>query len=1330
MKRMIRQWVSISLAIALLISLLPPTPAMAAATITITNMYTNPSGGGTNAPQDPNSVTRVTRNPFEIKASITNISASQINTLFYEITNTSTGERLEEKNKKAVMTSSSEITFSNVELTEGLNKIVIKMGDTGSLVSAPGWVYFTPATNLSEFEINNQPWDESKFYPETVTGTSTGLTIKGFAPNAKEVKAYLPGNTTAKNAFISNENDFYYPADINTRIACDSTSEICLQRGDNRIKFVSSNDTNSYQTEKLLIYNDGNPFAYNVKMRDVSGNANSPAAQTSDRYLVDLPQFVKPVGGMNLTFTARIKIDLVPAGAGAPMAKYTTTDLDINGTSLNLNLNNDTIAPATDVPITGTMTYSILPDIVTDTVKNQKFYTIEIKGIQDITPVSQDIQQFSFKFSAAGLPDIRSTYKFIYYDDTAPYVAKMTQVVGKDGATGNDIEVQLGDMPAVNEIAELPAKVKLYANGNTTALDLTVGSQTFTADSGSPAAVNGQQVFTYTLAGILDGTHTLTAIPKNGGTNGPTKTYNIRVTNAPYIIVTNITNNKTIEKLADLTCTVSGTPTVACLTGRVVNFKKSANEATATNYIEVHVNEKVTRIPYANIIDATGNFTFDLRNIATAYGIPATDFEKLMVEGINTIKFSIYVNGSRVTEASYSIFKFSTEAPSFTDIVPDSVNGTRLYTSAQNKDYFTTSERVVSFKGTYYNNPTKGGHSTITLKVIGKDAQGNNFTEYHTIGTGTAGTGQVTTKTVADPGRFFFTTAPSNTGGANNTSFLFNTYDIKLPDKGDIVFEFSVTNDLSQITAFKTITISRTPVPYVIKAPLLYKNEKNQDQASVNSNFYLVVIEAENADSVTIGKDNALKKTELDGSVYVDRYYYEVKNLKPGSNQVKFTVNRGSQKSDGAFILFNTNTPLEGAQYLTGMGNKLSAFNKEVELQFPKDTKLKRLRPNNRNNEFITVERNILFGIADSSTGRVDKSNTAFVDEYASSRITRKVTENTFRTASKLYYIDAGFIGDQSTPEVTIPYLEDGLKGRGIEPFDLNASTGFFNRNAASTFVPTQRGEITLQFDPSIRDDAWKYITVMALTVDENLSGATDISWKNIGGVVDMKKNTIKVPFDKFGYYQVMYMDRGFNDMTDHAYARNELETMYSKGLMNSRTIATFSPSEPITRGEFTAMIVRIFDIPLNYEGPNTFGDVPKIETTNRLYNYKLVETAARAGIVRGLSNNIFSPESTLTRQDAAVMIARAADLKMNSDLQKAQDSLSKTFTDGYDVNIYAASAVEAITKAGFIEGRENVLLPGQRKGTVRFDPTMNMTRADTAVIAMRVLSSQKKVPR
>nr|WP_236838674.1 S-layer homology domain-containing protein [Caldalkalibacillus salinus] len=207
-------------------------------------------------------------------------------------------------------------------------------------------------------------------------------------------------------------------------------------------------------------------------------------------------------------------------------------------------------------------------------------------------------------------------------------------------------------------------------------------------------------------------------------------------------------------------------------------------------------------------------------------------------------------------------------------------------------------------------------------------------------------------------------------------------------------------------------------------------------------------------------------------------------------------------------------------------------------------------------------------------------------------------------------------------------------------------------------------------------------------------------------------------------------MDRSFDDVIGHPWARNHLETLYSKGMMQSKEANRFVTNEPITRGEFASLLVRAFEIPLDYEGQGTFTDVREVDPYSfGLYEYKYIETAARVGIVRGSLGGRFLPRENITREDAAVMIARAADLKLESDPDRARQRLEREFTDAHNFDAYAIPSVVAVARADLIEGKPNVVGADERRPTYYFDPKANFTRAEAAAVMMRVLLQEKRIP-
>lgn len=1318
MRLLNKKWASLMLIMTLLISMLPTMTVSAASTLVIKNLYTETDNAGTSAakPTNDNLVTRITQLPFTLNVETTNVTDSQIPSIYFEITNMNSGAVTTEKNNKAQIVNSNLVKFDNIQLTEGLNKVVVYLGETNAIASAPGWLYYAPTTNLSDFTVNNSQLEDGKIYPTDrgpLKAGTTGIQIKAKASNASAVQATLTGDSLPKQGFKSNDGYFYFTGDDKnkTSTTCASVTSFCLNPGDNIINFVATNDTNKYQIVKKLWYDNGEPFAFNGKVQDTA------AGPSSAKDLITIPTFQTS----DLTFTTSVKSDLDASGTSL---RYRYVDVAVNDQSIaQIDLGGaDITAPVTSPTVSSATYKSVSSSLSRNSAGNLEYLvkdlTITIPSIPAFAANEQRLT-FTFRDISNSLVPVISEYKFKYVDPANPYIDKST-------ISNGTIENELSLLNA-NLVNELPANIHVYGNDKTLSIKTKLDgvyfpdSNPITKSADSPATLNK---FDLILQGISDGNKKLSVELYNNaaGTGTPYSTtdYKLTISNAPYVLINNVSNSMSIKNIKNLKCDT----TEACISGRLVNFYQDPFTAPAVplNKVEVFMNDNLvtldTRTDDGVFNPSTNVFTLPLSQFNPS------DLTKVMVEGKNTLKFKIYVNNVFITEQTYDIYLFTTDAPQFNAIKPveNGTSGTQ-FIAGKDADTYTTNQRTVSFKGIFTSLDANGAASAIkalTLVVHTKDSKGDALVYQQTIGSTIGVIDQTAnSQSVTALGVDYFTALSGSPQSFDTTAF-------KLLDNSDVVFEFRITNN-SNITATKSITITRQNVPYTVVQPLLIKNAKGEMQANINSNFYNIIIEAENADSVVFGKDVATKRTVLS----VDQYLYQVTNLKPGANTIKFTITRGTTKVNGSLVLFNTNTNVQGAESLEDMNAKFKLFNGNLQLTFPKDTKLMRNKPDSNNNQYITSGRKILFGIADSDDGRVDKSLYPTPNGYYKSKINAKLPENTFHPASDLYFMDAGFIPAPNSTTTSADDLTKGLNGTGMDPYDTtNSGRAYFNRLNDELVVPTQDGSLTLLYDPSIRQDAGKYISVFFYDIYPNYANTTDYGWKNIGGVVDNNKNTITVPFQKFGYYQVMYMDRSFDDMTGHSFARNELETLYSKGVMKAKTTFSFGPNDYITRGEFAQILVKIFKIPLNYDGSGTFTDVLKIDNAvGMLYDYKYIETAARAGIVRGQASNRFNPSGSITRQDAAVMIARAAEMKLNPDLKKSLATLQKAFSDAENIEPYSRPSVEAVSKAGLIEGITNALLPGQKKETVRFDPTELLTRAQASIIGYRVMKQQKMVP-
>lgn len=568
--------------------------------------------------------------------------------------------------------------------------------------------------------------------------------------------------------------------------------------------------------------------------------------------------------------------------------------------------------------------------------------------------------------------------------------------------------------------------------------------------------------------------------------------------------------------------------------------------------------------------------------------------------------------------------------------------------------------------------------------------------------------------------------------------FYFNIINQTMPkDNSPLVFVATVYNagDGGPRASYR-IEINPIAVPYTIESP-------KQESRITNANYVEVIITSPGAESVTINKQVAeqikyIHYNDSQTGTEVDAFRVLVKDLKANKDtNIPFTITRAGITSTGTIPVKYVPTNIPGAEYMETMKSSHKVFDGALQLTFPKNTNL--IRSNyNVNNDYSTQvynSHNILFSIANNIDGIVNRHlfDTTVADYNVESTrdgqdiITNKFLDyaGRFIKASPVFWIDAGLADNPSTTSY------DPVTN-GLDPFPYPNKPGInqlgvSNRKLLSNreIIPSKAGSLTLQYDNSIVASASTTVTVFHY--DPVLQ-----RWDNIGGVVDSKKGTITVPFNKFGYYVVAKLTRSYNDVTFHSYARDAMETIYAKGIMNAVNNAVqFGGDEYVTRGEFARMIVKALDLPLNYSGTLHFNYYP--ETLNNesvaqaLYDYRHIETAARAGIVNGTAPGFFDETSQLQRKDAAVILARALELKLETNATKARSEAAKAFQDSLDIDYYAVPSVNAIQKKAFIKGVP--INPGNLKEGYVFQPNARLLRSDAAIIIARVLTDQKKLP-
>lgn len=153
-----------------------------------------------------------------------------------------------------------------------------------------------------------------------------------------------------------------------------------------------------------------------------------------------------------------------------------------------------------------------------------------------------------------------------------------------------------------------------------------------------------------------------------------------------------------------------------------------------------------------------------------------------------------------------------------------------------------------------------------------------------------------------------------------------------------------------------------------------------------------------------------------------------------------------------------------------------------------------------------------------------------------------------------------------------------------------------------------------------------------------------------------------------------------FTDVSTNHWCAEPIEKLYKKSIISGDGNGTFRPDDSVSRAEFVKMLVNAL-----FEGYNANNAVAFNDIAGSEWYASYVNIAAELGIVNGDENGKFNPNATITRQDMAVMIKRAA--------EKATVSLggaTKTFVDDASISAYAKDAVTALGGAGILNGMED----------------------------------------
>lgn len=187
------------------------------------------------------------------------------------------------------------------------------------------------------------------------------------------------------------------------------------------------------------------------------------------------------------------------------------------------------------------------------------------------------------------------------------------------------------------------------------------------------------------------------------------------------------------------------------------------------------------------------------------------------------------------------------------------------------------------------------------------------------------------------------------------------------------------------------------------------------------------------------------------------------------------------------------------------------------------------------------------------------------------------------------------------------------------------------------------------------------------------------------------------------GYIEAPVFTASFLDIAQVPWAEQAIETLSSYNIVQGSPDGFFYPEHPITRGEFTKVIISAFGL-FDSKAEIIFSDSSPTDWHN-----KYIGAAVKLGISQGISENAYGVDDPIKREEMFVMTYQALKAAKLSLPQAGQPT---AFLDEADISSFTKGAIDYLSSGKIISGNPSgELLPS--------DPS---TRAEACVLILNVL--------
>lgn len=165
-----------------------------------------------------------------------------------------------------------------------------------------------------------------------------------------------------------------------------------------------------------------------------------------------------------------------------------------------------------------------------------------------------------------------------------------------------------------------------------------------------------------------------------------------------------------------------------------------------------------------------------------------------------------------------------------------------------------------------------------------------------------------------------------------------------------------------------------------------------------------------------------------------------------------------------------------------------------------------------------------------------------------------------------------------------------------------------------------------------------------------------------------------------------------FEDAGQIPWAATSIEKLYQEGIIKGLTEKSFEPMAPITRAQLAAILAPLINEKVQEK------DFPFEDISEKDWYYGPVKKLYSMGMIKGVSETVFDPNRQLTKEAAAVILART--------FHYPQSNQALGFDDASQISPSAIEAIKSGVNKGVFKGTNG-----------KFQPKKLITRAEVAVI-------------